>query len=925
MLTLSLLLATQLVFLLMGLGLTSRCAFLRESGWSVLLAPVVGHVAFVLLSVRLCASFMTGRLAVLLAFAALSLFTLLSVRIAGEAIKRFVLSRDLRWIAGACVCVQVASCLAVIVVGFQTYNGYGNLDAWYYTTDAYLLRDLRLFDVVGQRTFQMNLHTIGLATRVGPEFGVILLSALTGFDELASYNLLLASFLGLIPASVALLCREILALDVKWTLLGILVCGVHSSLQLAYCYQHISQLLALAAVPLGIGLFYLAARRGGLGLWGHACLMGAGSLYVYWPTTPLYALPSGLLAVWVVARKQTGWRPIVGYGLGVLTLALATQPDAFGRYLSVLLESKRFVTRNDPVMVAFNPYLTEDLLPIYTGLTDSGKLSSLWTVVPPDQYRHVALTLVEYHAAAILILALAVVGVVCEGLAGRPLIPIAMAVYASLAGYVLKGEYGYGLYKLVSWTHVMITLSFLLGLRALWSRGAPRSSVLRRALGALTLLFYLFFNAKTAYYYARLSVASTTGRFVTQQNFAGNSDWRTLEDWAQRHPTGPILIGLHQHVAQYWASFRLRRARYLPLVPQDVLGAVSPEDQTRNRLLRETPDPSPLLTLQPDAISQCRYYLDWAGVNDITGPQVRAVPLEANGTFRLYDLNDVQRVLSLYDGWHAFENYDPVTGRTGPFRWMKNEASLLLFRFPKKPVRLVMGVRAGLGAESLERTVTVAHEGEVLSTVAVEGGGRLVSAPFVPGSDVDVVDIRVKERSRPIPRKFTLWNRWVAQDPRSLALGVYDIRAVEEPDMNTIGRPTKPVCKPEDVRQSLVYGGLYSDDWLGRRFQLAVPRGAYRRVVVNGRLVRLGDADFPDRVFVRVNGVAASEVALERYGDFSIPVDLPTTGDGSLDQIELEFEKRLEVQTFYSPGQDVRQISALLRSVEFVGKGLAAP
>ena len=262
---------------------------------------------------------------------------------------------------------------------------------------------------------------------------------------------------------------------------------------------------------------------------------------------PLYVVPVCLLAIWFSAegKRARNGGSLLATGLGPRS---SRAPRGLRHFVTALV-AEGVLTRNDPVLVAFNPYLTEDLLPIYTGLTDSG-LSSLWNAASPDHTWHVIARLVCYHASALLILSIAGVGVAREWVRKRPAVPIAMTTFAALILYVLRREYGYGLYKLVSWTHVMFSLSFLLGLRALWGRGSDRVIGLRRFLAASALLLYLALNAGTAYYYAQLSTGSATGRFVTQQDFAGNLDWHTLEAWGQRRSGWPeILISLHQHVA----------------------------------------------------------------------------------------------------------------------------------------------------------------------------------------------------------------------------------------------------------------------------------------------------------------------------------------------------------------------------------------
>ena len=90
-----------------------------------------------------------------------------------------------------------------------------------HTTDTYILKDLRFFDRLRPPVPELPPDS-GTATRVGPEFGVISLATLAPFDELVSFNLVLASLVGLDPVSVAFLCREVLDLDLEWTLLGAL-------------------------------------------------------------------------------------------------------------------------------------------------------------------------------------------------------------------------------------------------------------------------------------------------------------------------------------------------------------------------------------------------------------------------------------------------------------------------------------------------------------------------------------------------------------------------------------------------------------------------------------------------------------------------------------------------------------------------------
>jgi hypothetical protein len=250
---------------------------------------------------------------------------------------------------------------------------------------------------------------------------------------------------------------------------------------------------------------------------------------------------------------------------------------------------------------------------------------------------------------------------------------------------------------------------------------------------------------------------------------------------------------------------------------------------------------------------------------------------------------------------------------------MKDKASLLLFRFPPKPARLSLWVRAGIGADKLERTIRITHHGRTIAQLKVEGGGRLLSEPLTPEGELDRVDIQVAERSRPMPRRFTLWNEWVLQDPRSLSLGAYDVRIVDAENLAGLPVVAPGVYQPDAVRSTFLYNGLHSDDWLGARFRLGVPAKVCDKVVFRAELVRLGDGDLPFRIGVTVDGVPQPEVALESYGDVALAVELPRSE--GLHWIELSPERHLTVQTFHMEGQDLREISIRLKSVALVPHG----
>jgi hypothetical protein len=912
MLTILWLLFTHLLFLIMGLGIASRSPMLRDSGWSPLVAPIVGHAAHILLSIAFCTTILTGRWSVLLSLAVLLSTTLASLSDVRTGIKRMWARKDLKLLGATCGFVGLVSCAAPIRVGIDTYNGYGSLDAWYYAVDTALLKDLRYFDTHPAALGYSTLQTASTKTRVGVEFSVMLVSTISPLDVLACSNLVLASCLLLIPLGVAFLAREALDLELAWSLVAVLLAGVHSSLQLAFCYQHIGQLLDMAEVPLALGLFYTAATRPeGPSL--VAGLLGAAVLSTYWPMAPLYAGPAFLIAVYVLATGRSRFRAVATIGSVVLVILLGSSWRVFLGSALALADVRQAVARNDPDMVAFNPYLTEDFLPLFAGLVESGTSGLLWTTHHLSEFPEVKKVIYEYLGTSAALIALMLLGIGAEVRRRNPVVPAAFVCSVALILQVLHAEYGYGLYKLVSWSHVTATLALTLGLRFLWGLQRPWARLTGRVVGGALVGAFLWLNMGMDRYYAALSLSRLTGRFVTFAGFSGNRDWKDLEAWGRRHRDGMILIGIEDHVAEYWAEFRLWDASHLALVPKDAMGNV-----VRARPL-DWADLKPLdVTVTPERVAGCRYFLTWARPDDVTSNVLDAAPVESNSTFKLFRLADVDRFLSLAVGWYRLENNDPVTESHTPIRWIKQQASVLLLRFPQKPVRFLMSGRAGVGYARLARTLRWSHGAEPLGVDTIEGTARVISDPFVPSPLLDQVDLRIDEPSVPMPRAFTLWNSWVAQDPRDLPLGIYDIRAEEEDAIERTYRPARTSYTPAQVRAELLYGGLHSDDWTGKRFRIGVPSGSCRELSIEAGYVRLGGDDLPARVHIKVNDQPEEDAVIRDYGTFIAKASIPAGNGSGFDWIEFEFEKSLLTDTSYTVGQNLREISSHLQVLRVV-------
>jgi hypothetical protein len=350
----------------------------------------------------------------------------------------------------------------------------------------------------------------------------------------------------------------------------------------------------------------------------------------------------------------------------------------------------------------------------------------------------------------------------------------------------------------------------------------------------------------------------------------------------------------------------LRRSGYAFLVPQDTLGASGASEQAHHATLKDVPDDLAPLKLDPQAVSACRLFLDWAAAIDIARNVLPTTPVARNATFALYRMEDVTEFLSVREGWYGVEALDPAGRGTSTFRWMSSRASVLLFRFPARLIRLVLGVQSGVGLPTLDRRVTVLHRGQPLATFDVEGSARLATPPFVPDAPFDEVVLEVAGEPRPMPRAFTLWNRWAQHDPRPLALGVSDLQA--RPAGEAAG-PEGTVARrwwPREIRARFLYAGLHADDWMGRRFVITLPAGT------RGARLALDGLTEPQPVSVTVDGGAVRLIDLQASRPQTVDLELTKSADGDGHVVALEFARWREQATTSQLDLDRRREAARL-------------
>jgi hypothetical protein len=183
-----------------------------------------------------------------------------------------------------------------------------------------------------------------------------------------------------------------------------------------------------------------------------------------------------------------------------------------------------------------------------------------------------------------------------------------------------------------------------------------------------------------------------------------------------------------------------------------------------------------------------------------------------------------------------------------------------------------------------------------------------------------VVEVSVAGEPRPIARRFSLWNQWVDHDARRLSLGVYDIRAIPADHLLDAGRLPRTLA-PSEVRETLLYDGLHTDDWLGRRFTLTVPT-TVTGVKLGVTVPQFAADAAPGNARILVPGAPPRVESFLGYGDADIDVEIPA-GSGRTTTIAFEFSHFANVATRDAAGLDERKISTRLRWIELRGTHLA--
>ena len=143
--------------------------------------------------------------------------------------------------------------------------------------------------------------------------------------------------------------------------------------------------------------------------------------------------------------------------------------------------------------------------------------------------------------------------------------------------------------------------------------------------------------------------------------------------------------------------------------------------------------------------------------------------------------------------------------------------------YPNQPYRLSFVAVAGYGYPKKVRTVELWHNGQKFDDVVVDGAAKVISKPFYPTGDVQLLVMKVKEQVRPIPRTARLWNKEIPGDYRKLNVLAAGIKVYPPVQPAYEGSTLADFQGASLFEHSLTFNGLMADRWVRQTLAIQLP------------------------------------------------------------------------------------------------------
>ncbi|MEP7068152.1 MAG: hypothetical protein ABI789_02880 [Usitatibacter sp.] len=868
-----------------------------ERSYGTLITPTVGYLTFCLFTFTLSATFTVPAATAswivmgVLVFAGIATQFRAEWRLAPASV-----ARDLRQTLVLVLPMAVATLSPLLYAGADTYVGSVNPDFFAGMVDNYYLLQGHSISTFA-KTFKESSHPVETiaghllaSARFGSGLFAIAMKLLLGVEMRTAMSLAIGFFVLSLPLTLYFMCRVVMLLDHRQARLAAWMIGISAPVAMSYLYYYLGQNSGLPALPLVLASGYLMLTRPGAKTLVFCALMGNALFVNYFAMLPYALAPAGPLALYLLATRRLTLKDAAALALGFTAISaalivgnLATTLESMQLWLGIIGQSLQGQY--------FLDFLTEAFFPYFFGIYNYQFSPWMQWLLGPVTARVVGF--------AVSVACLALVAWSAWRWArdradapSRVFMVSAFLIYAAVwALYTFPKQYGYAVFKMSSWLQFMIVPFVAYAIDTLWRRAAPgglRLGARFAATGGIAVgaaYVFLNFTASLQYAYNGLGRNTDTGYIVNHFGVSGNRDYFELAAGVAPFVKPEESIGMlfTDSIRNWWTSYYLKdfRQSFLShvLIPGDdenlpdidsevVVDYYGNIERLRAEYFHGGASDQFFLTGSTTEIN-----------HDIIDQDFGAKPLWQNGTFRLFRASDLHDILITGRGFYRLEYFKPIKEYYFPrtMRWSAEggEFFLLRPRHPGEPYRLAFDAIVGYEYENDNRTVELWLNGHKIQEAVIRHSARFVSEPFLPAPDVNKMVVRVKERNRPLPRRFVLWNRDIPTDYRRMNLGFSNARIItgeSKPYAPAPALGTKiAFLQLHSVAER--FNGLQLDGWLGEHAEvtLAAPSGATQLRMEGFAPGNLGFA-FPFPVTVAVNG-RAMEYKIAAPGPFTL--DLP--------------------------------------------------
>lgn len=769
-------------------------------------------------------------------------------------------------------------------------------------------------------SFWVNRHSLpldGPAQEAFPDafqarFGGVVLSVLLEqlFRISSPWALVLAImvFLSCLPFAVYFFCRTVLAFEEKAAILSAVFVVMAAPTGMSFLHTFIGQNSALALFPLGISLIYLALKEHSFKIAALVVLVLNAVFYLYVMALPYIVAPFFLLIVFQLIRKDwaylkfafialvIGLVSVVGIHLSVYSVTGKFIHDLFD-LLGYLSQSQYYID-----------FLTEEVFQYAIGVTSyplsqNEFFSGISSIAP---YILISLGGV---IAFLYFLMLKYWARSTSSIARAAIFSMLLTYLSVWFKYTFMTKYGYASFKMSAWLQFLFVPFLAWGAIEAFNHLKVKSSSLSQRIPALFCFFFLgilfpALNLASNLDYAIKSYGHDIyhGSIVNSYGISGNDDYQMLSEVLKENvPSGErVAVGFGDRIENFWVSYHLDQIglktavlsheeipfedAYLPDIhSRDYI------DSLGNRQLDSR-------KFYKNAHVDAGYYL-LAGDGNLNKEIIRKPfngrPLWENASFRLFKKSDVQDVLVTGRGFYRVEHMASDHGDwwwPETFRWSGEGGEIYHLRpmKPGQPHRIQFSVIAGLGQATGERTIELWHNGKLFDEVRVNGAARIVSKPYIPTEDVNLIVLKIKEQSVLVKRGTGLWNRDLPKLATPINALFSDIHIWPD-DVIVEGniQSSQWMSPIEKFSKCFQFNGFDVDGWMRDRAELTViPKDKIAsirmRFLVPGNL----NFKFPFAVTIVVND-QPTEKFFSQPGEFEVEVSAPLANGGKLVNIQL--------------------------------------